>query len=84
MLLPERAPDGCIYLTPAQAGEAMGVSAAAVLRWEKAGYLEAAVKDERGRRLYEYGAVIEAEFLARQAAIRTSGSDARVRRHHAA
>jgi hypothetical protein len=84
LLLPEPAADGLIYLTSAQAGELMGVSPAAVLRWERVGYLPAAGKGERGRRLYEYGAVITAEFQAREAAIRTSGTDAQVRRHFAA
>ena len=84
MVLPEPGPDGLIYLTSAQAGELTGVSAAAVLRWERAGYLAAAGKGSRGRRLYEYGAVIDAEFQARQAAIRTSGTDVQVRRHRAA
>lgn len=81
MLLPDAAPDGRIYLTSAQAAEITGVKPAAVRRWEHIGYLESAPGTSR-RKLYEYTAVLRAERLAREAAIRTSGSDTRVQRRH--
>lgn len=83
MLLPEASPDDQIYLTSAQAGQVAGVSAAAIRRWEKLGYLSS-ITEPGQMRLYAYEAVVTAEFRAREAAIRTSGSEARVQRHFAA
>jgi predicted site-specific integrase-resolvase len=83
VLLPECAPDGCDYLTNAQAAMAFGVAPSTVSGWVRAGYLTAA--GARGRRaVYRLADVAEAEYQARQAAIRTSGSDKRVRRIRAA
>jgi predicted site-specific integrase-resolvase len=82
VLLPDAAPDDRIYLTSAQAGEVAGVSAAAVRRWEQLGYL-ASITEPPERKLYEYDAVKKAEKMARDAAIRTSGTDTRARRRAA-
>jgi hypothetical protein len=84
VLLPDAACDGETYLTAAEGGEAFGVSAAAVRRWKRLGYLKAAVTDGRGRSLYSFTALAEAEKIARDAAIATSGTDKRVRRNIAA
>jgi predicted site-specific integrase-resolvase len=84
VLLPAPAANEKIYLTTAQAAEAFGVSPDAVRRWVRVGYLEPAVRGERGRLLFEYVAVGRAEKMARDAAIATSGTDRRVRRKLAA
>ena len=82
VLLPEAAFDGETYLTAAEGGEAFGIGAAAVRRWKRLGYLQAAVP---GRpELYAFTALAEAEKKARDAAIATSGTDKRVQRNIAA
>ncbi|HEV2255383.1 MAG TPA: hypothetical protein VGS06_19555 [Streptosporangiaceae bacterium] len=74
MLLPDPAPDGEIYLTTAQAAQAMGRKPPAIRRWVRIGYLPEAAPG-----LYAFSAVAAAEKRAREAAIRTSGTDARAR-----
>ena len=74
MLLPDPAPDGCIYLTTAQAAQVTGRKPPAIRRWVRIGYLPEAAPG-----LYEFSAVTRAEKLARDAAIRTSGTDVRAR-----
>lgn len=80
MLLPDRAPDGRVYLTVRQAAEAAGVKPPAVRRWERLGYLTRVATDSRGHAIHELSAVLGAEKLARDAAVRTSGCDKRARR----
>jgi DNA-binding transcriptional MerR regulator len=84
VLLPDESSDGEIYLTAAEAAAVAGVKPPAVRRWVRIGYLTPAAKDPRGRALYTFAAVTRAEKLARDAAIRTSGTTKRVRRHHEA
>lgn len=74
MLLPDPAPDGEIYVTTAQAAAAMGRRPPAVRRWVRIGYLAEAAPG-----LYAFSAVCAAEKRARDAAVRTSGTDARAR-----
>ena len=74
MLLPDPAPDGKVYVTTAQAALAMGRKPPAIRRWVRIGYLAEAAPG-----LYEFSAVTAAEKKARDAAIRTSGTDARAR-----
>jgi hypothetical protein len=66
MLLPDPAPDGEIYLTTAQAAQAMGVKPAAVRRWVRIGHLPEAAPG-----VYAFGTVAAAEKAARDAAART-------------
>ena len=74
MLLPEPAPDGQIYVSTAQAAAAMGRKPPAVRRWVRIGYLAEAAPG-----LYRLSDVAAAEKRARDAAIRTSGTDTRAR-----
>jgi len=71
VLLPDAAPDGEVYLTTAQAAEAMGVKPPAVRRWVRIGYLP-----ETAPGVYAFSAVTAAEKLARDAAARTRFQDA--------
>lgn len=66
MLLPDPAPDGEIYVTTAQAAEAMGLKPPAIRRWVKIGYLPEAAPG-----VYAFSAVAAAERLARDAEART-------------
>jgi predicted site-specific integrase-resolvase len=66
MLLPDPAPDGEIYLTTAQAAEAMDVTTHTVRRWVRSGYLTEAAPS-----VYAFSAVTTAERVAREAATRT-------------
>ena len=66
MLLPDPAPDGEVYVTMAQAAEAMGVKPAAVRRWVRIGHLP-----EAAAGVYALSAVAAAEKAARDAAART-------------
>jgi len=85
VFLPAPGPDGKIYLTAARAGEAFGVKPDTIRRWERIGYLAAVPGSrEAGGALYEFTAIGRAEKRARDAAIATSGTDRRVRRHIAA
>lgn len=80
LILPAIAPDGKTYLSTAQAAQAAGVQPPAVRRWVRVGYLEPVATDARGRALYEFDAVMGAEKLARDAAVRTSGTAKRATR----
>ncbi|HUK68230.1 MAG TPA: helix-turn-helix domain-containing protein [Streptosporangiaceae bacterium] len=79
MLLPDEAPDGETYLTNGQAAKVFGVAPSTVSTWVRKGYLARA----RGR-LFRLSDVARAEKLARDAAVRTSGSVKRVIRDAAA
>ena len=74
MLLPDPAPDGEIYISTAQAAKAMGRQPPAIRRWVRVGYLQEAAPG-----LYKLSDVTAAEAKARQAAVRTSGTDTRAR-----
>lgn len=74
VLLPDPAQDGEIYLTTAQAAAAMGRKPPAIRRWVRIGYLAEAAPG-----LYRFSDVTAAEKRARDAAIRTSGTDIRAR-----
>jgi len=80
MILPAAAPDGKTYLSTSQAAEAAGVQPPAVRRWVRIGYLDPVARDEHGRSLYEFSAVMDAEKMARDAAVRTSGTAKRATR----
>ena len=66
MLLPDPAPDGEIYVSTAQAAEAMRLQPPAIRRWVKIGYLPEAAPG-----VYAFSAVTAAEKLARDAEART-------------
>jgi hypothetical protein len=66
MLLPAPGPDGEVYVTTAQAAEAMGVGAPAVRYWVRKGYLP-----EKLPGVYALTAVTAAEKLARDAEARS-------------
>ena len=82
MLLPDPGPDDETYLTAAQAARVFGVAKPTVTGWVRKGYLTAVPRS--GGRLYRLSDVARAEKLARDAAIRTSGTAKRVQRRHEA
>jgi len=82
MLLPDPGPDDETYLTAAQAARVFGVAASTFTGWVRKGYVAAVPGSSR--RLYRLPDVACAEKKARDAAIRTSGTTKRVRRHHEA
>ena len=82
-MLPETAPDGEIYLSGSHAAREFGVAPSTISTWARKGYLTPAASSGR-RALYRMSDVAKAEKLARDAAIRTSGTAKRVRRHQSA
>lgn len=80
MELPDPGPDGRIYLTTAQAAKVFGVAACTISQWKARGYLQPLAGSPDRKPLYEYGALAEAEHRAWQNALRTSGSDRRIKR----
>lgn len=72
------------YVVTKTAAELMGVTPSTITHWRTNGYLAPIPGSPPHKPLYRWADVIEAEYLARQAAIRTSGTDKRVRRTIAA
>lgn len=77
-------PDGHAYVTRKQAAQIAGVNVRTIATWERRGHLARLAGSPPRGPLYRYDDVVEAEYATRQAAIRTSGSDTRTRRHFAA
>lgn len=73
-------PDGEEYVTRQGAAELMGVAPNTVSTWEKRGHLSRVPGCPPRCPLYRLTDVIEAEYRSREAALRTSGSEARVTR----
>jgi hypothetical protein len=82
--LPAPAPDGVTYVVTKTAAALIGVAECTITRWRTAGYLSPVEGSPPRRPLYRWPDVVEAEYLARQAAIAASGTDAQVRRIRAA
>ena len=80
MLLPQAAADGETYLFTKAAAEAMGVAECTISQWRRRGLLEPLDGSPPRKPLYRLSDLRSAEQQARENAIRTSGSDARVRR----
>jgi hypothetical protein len=80
MELPAPAPDGRIYLNTSQAAELLNVAACTISAWKNRGHLTPLAGSPPRKPLYLYDDLIKAEFTAWQNALRTSGSDKRVKR----
>lgn len=76
-----RGPDGEEYVTRGHAAELMGVDPDTITTWVRKGYLQPVPGCPPRLQLYARSAVEEAERLAYEAALRTSGSGKRVERH---
>jgi Helix-turn-helix domain len=72
-------PDGHIYLTTQRAAELFGVNHSTVSNWRRSGKLTPFCT-VAGKPVYRMVDVARAEQAAREAALRTSGTDKRVRR----
>jgi hypothetical protein len=80
MLLPAAAADGETYLFTKAAAAAMGVADCTISQWRRRGLLEPVPGSPPRKPLYRLTDLRKAEREARENAIRTSGSDLRVRR----
>lgn len=78
--MPVLSPDGEEYVLTKEAAEAMGVSPCTVTQWRNRGYLRPVEGSPPRKPLYRMRDVEDAEHQARLNAIRTSGSDRKVRR----
>lgn len=82
--LPAPHSDGITYVVTKQAAALTGVTPATITHWRTNGYLKPIPGSPPRKPVYVWDDVVEAEFLARQAAIAASGSDAQCARRHAA
>lgn len=80
-ITPHLGPDGEEYITRQQAAALMGVKPDTIATWERRGHLVRVEGCPPRRPLYRMADVVEAEFKAREAAVRTSGAETRVRRN---
>ena len=80
LLLPPVSADGETYLFTKAAAEAIGVAECTVSQWRRRGLLEPVPGSPPRKPLYRLTDLRRAEQVARANAIRTSGTDARVRR----
>lgn len=71
-------PDGEQYLTRKQAAKLMGITPKTIGTWEARGHLARLSGCPPRKPIYRLSDVIDAEYEARAAAVRTSGSDTRV------
>lgn len=78
---PHIGPDGEEYVSRQQAAKLMGVAPNTISTWVARGHLTRVPGCPPRRPLYRMADVVEAEFKAREAALRTSGSEARARRN---
>lgn len=78
---PHIGPDGEEYVTRQQAAKLMGVAPNTISTWVARGHLTPVEGCPPRHPLYRMSDVVEAEFKAREAARRTSGSEARARRN---
>lgn len=82
--LPEPRADGIIYVFTKQAAALMGVTPATITRWRSVGYLAPVPGSPPRKPAYRWDDVVEAEYLARMAAIAASGTDVQCTRSIAA
>jgi hypothetical protein len=80
LLLPPVSADGETYLFTKDAASAMGVAQCTISQWRRRGLLEPVDGCPPRKPLYRLTDLRKAEQAARENAIRTSGSDLRVRR----
>lgn len=80
MELPEPAADGRVYLSTKGAAELFGVRACTISSWKTKGYLRPLDGSPPRKPLYSYDDLVQAEYTAWQAALRTSGTDKRILR----
>ncbi|MCW2904036.1 MAG: hypothetical protein JWO67_6301 [Streptosporangiaceae bacterium] len=84
MELPRPGPDGRVYVITQTAARLIGVDESTITRWRTLGYLKPVPGSPPRKPLYLWDDVVEAEYLARQAAITASGTDVQCRRRLAA
>jgi hypothetical protein len=82
--IPDAIADDLVYVFTSQAARLVGVAPCTVTRWRNIGYLKPAPGSPPRKPAYLWDDVLEAEYKARMAAIRTSGTDVQVRRNIAA
>lgn len=82
--LPDPIADDLVYVFTKQAAALIGVAPCTITRWRALGYLKPAPGSPPRKPAYLWDDVLEAEYKARMAAIRTSGTDVQVRRERAA
>lgn len=80
MEIPDREFDGEIYVNTKEAAALMRVAVSTVSRWKDKGYLRPIPGSPPRKPIYAYSDLLEAEYRARQEAIRASGSARQCRR----
>lgn len=80
MELPPAAHDGETYVTTTLGARLLRVAVCTISSWKAKGYVQPVTGSPPGRPLYRWDDLIEAEYIARQNAIRTSGSTKQVQR----
>ena len=83
MELPEPAANGVIYLHTKAAAELFGVACCTISSWKTKGYLCPLPGSPPRKPMYSYDDLVQAEYSAWQAALRTSGTDKRIKRRRA-
>ena len=83
MELPEPAANGVVYLCTRQAAELFGVACCTISSWKTKGYLRPLDGSPPRKPMYAYDDLVQAEYTAWQAALRTSGTDKRIARRRA-
>jgi hypothetical protein len=78
--LPDPASDGQVYVTTPIGARLLGVAQCTITRWKAKGYLQPVAGSPPNRPVYRWDDLLEAEFTARQNAIRTSGTAKQVQR----
>ena len=81
MELPAAAHDGETYVTTTLGARLLNVAVCTISSWKAKGYVQPVTGSPPRRPLYRWDDLVEAEYIARQNAIRTSGTDAQVRRN---
>ena len=82
MQVPDRVRDGETYVTTAEAAALMRVAVSTVSRWKAKGYLKPVPGSPPRKPIYAYTDVTDAEYKARQEAIKASGTDKQVQRDY--
>lgn len=80
--IPDRMVDGETYVTTKEAAALMRVAVSTVSRWKAKGYLKPVPGSPPRKPIYAYTDVTDAEYRARQEALKASGSDRQVQRDY--
>ncbi len=78
--IPAPAADGLTYVTTATAARLLRVAPCTISSWKAKAYLRPVPGSPPRHPVYLWDDVLEAEYTARQNAIRTSGTDRQVKR----